>query len=125
MEEVVQLGRRAERKIERVINEVKERGVSNQGPVDHPTMRDSVAINVPISEILHSTNEAAYTGIKCCGIHPKLIGFFVKVSICVLVMGFSMYKLGTGEPCPCSDDSSVYISLISSILSYFVGQHTR
>lgn len=124
MEEVVQLGRRAERKIERVINEVKEQA-QRQGPDDHAAMRDSVAINVPISEILHSTNEAAYTGIKCCGAHPKLIGFFVKVSICVLVMGFSMYKLGTGEPCPCSDDSSVYISLISSILSYFVGQHTR
>lgn len=98
----------------------RPRSVATLRHHDADEIRESINLSIPISEIERSNPDA-----RCCRLPPKLIGFFVKVSICVFVLAFSMFKLATADPCPCADDSAVYISLISSILSYFVGQHTK
>ena len=78
--------------------------------------RDSIQVNIPIDELPDSN-------LRCCGKEqsPKLLSFWVKVSITVFVLGFCMYKLHYSAPCDCSQEDTVYISLISSILSYWLG----
>lgn len=55
----------------------------------------------------------------------KLLFFSVQVIISIFVLGFSFYKLSQTKECPtCEDTGAVYISLISSVLAYYIGSRT-
>ncbi len=78
--------------------------------------RESVILNIRPEDL-------PKTDVMCCGgkVNPRLLSFSVKVSISIFVLGFSMYKLYRAPQCGCSEDSVVYVSLITSILSVWVG----
>lgn len=63
----------------------------------------------------------------CCGFrcNPRLISFFTKTTIAVLIMSFCFIKLWYNNECECSDDSAVYVSMLSSVLSFFIGHSIR
>jgi hypothetical protein len=92
--------------------------MENKNNADPP--RESYNISIPIERLPDSN-------IMCLGKHtnPKLIGFAVKVIISILILSFSFFKLHYTAPCDCSDDNVVYVSLISSILSFWTGQHIK
>jgi hypothetical protein len=78
--------------------------------------RESVILNIRPEDISRSSS-------LCCGrqTDPRMLSFSVKVAISLMVLGFSMYKLYKQAPCDCADDSVVYVSLITSILSVWTG----
>jgi hypothetical protein len=78
--------------------------------------RESVILNIRPEDLSRSNS-------LCCGreTNPRMLSFTVKVLISIMVLGFSMYKLYKQLPCDCADDSVVYVSLITSILSVWTG----
>lgn len=81
-----------------------------------PMMRESVNLSIPIEDLPDRS-------IQCCDrkTNPKMLSFFVKVFVSLLVLCFSMYKLWLKPSCDCENDAVVYVSLITSILSVWIG----
>ena len=84
-----------------------------QSPISLP--RESIALNVSSGDMI--------TDAKCCGnlTNTRLLSFSVKVSISVMILSFSMFKLWKSPKCDCNEDSAIYISLIASIMSAWLG----
>ena len=88
-------------------------------PRNLPVPRDSIRIDIPLEDLPDAD-------LRCCGMSqsPKLLSFWVKVFVTIFVLGFCMYKLHKSVPCDCSQEDTVYISLISSILSFWLGMRS-
>ena len=95
---------------------------------DEPPALTRGTIHRPRGSILPTSINPADDGtLGCCGFrcNPRLISFFTKTSIAVLIMGFCFIKLWYDNGCECSDDSAVYVSMLSSVLSFFIGHSIR
>lgn len=86
-------------------------------------VRESIVLNIRPEDLSKGNLNISRDGMLCCGnkTHPRMLSFSVKVGISLMILGFSMYKLYKQEPCDCADDSVVYVSLITSILSVWTG----
>ena len=82
--------------------------------------RDSIILNV-------SPDQLPATDLNCCigKINPKLLSFSIRVFISIMVLSFSMYKLWLKPSCDCDNDNVVYVSLITSILSIWLGSAVK
>lgn len=80
------------------------------------------SVIIPIDQL--SINESK---LLCCNMKTdsKMLSFFVKVMISTFILSFCFFKLHYIEACNCNDDSIVYISIMSSILSFWTGQYVQ
>jgi hypothetical protein len=91
-----------------------------------PELTRGTVHNPRASTIINMPEEPANTDIYCCGVrsNPRFVSFFTKTTISILILGFCFLKLWNQPQCSCSDETAVYVSILSSVLSFFIGHQS-